>query len=196
MNYKEMIKAFFLFFICFLTISCNKNMHIVIFDETQKNLIINYINYRKYKIKHIDNGNYITLKNINENILIEIISLLNLKMEIIEDNIVNRNTTRTIKGGPYLRQYLEITIENGMEILQDTSAVKLKYDPTHPDAIRDGEKEGYVQYPNIDLKKEYYDLMETVQLYNSMVEYIKNNYKQIAIVKVNMLKFNEIEHND
>jgi len=196
MDYKGIIRALFLFFICFLTISCNKNMHIVILNETQKELINNYIIYRKYNIKYIDNGNYITLKNINKNILIGIISMLNLKIELIKDNIVNRNTTRTAEGGPYLRKYLEITIENGMQILQDTTAVRLKYDPTHPDAIHDGENEGYVQYPEIDLIIEYNDLMETVQLYNSIVEYINNNYKQIAIVKVNMMTIDEIEHSD
>jgi flagellar basal-body rod protein FlgC len=170
-------------------------MHIVIFNEAQKELINNYIIYRKYNVKYIDNGNYITLKNINENILIGIISMLNLKMELIKDNIVNRNTTRTAEGGPYLRNYLKITIENGMEILKDTSAVRLKYDPAHPDAIYNMENKGYVQYPEIDLIIEYNDLMETVQLYNSIVEYINNNYKQIAIVKVNMMTIDEITHN-
>jgi flagellar basal-body rod protein FlgC len=191
MVFKRIIKAMFLFFICFLTLSCNKNMHIVIVNEEQKELINNYLIYRKFNIKYIDNGNYLTLKNVNENILIGIISMLNLKIDLIKDNIANRYTTRTTEGGPYLRKYLKITIENGMEILQEASAIRLKYDPAHPDAIRDGEKEGYIQYPEIDLITEYYNLIETVQLYNAIVEYINNNYKQIAIVKVNMMTIDE-----
>jgi len=196
MVYKRIIRALFLFFVCFLTISCNKNMHIVIFNEAQKELINNYIIYRKYNVKYIDNGNYITLKNINENILIGIISMLNLKMELIKDNIININTTRTAEGGPYFRNYLKITIENGMEILKDTSAIRLIYDPAHPDAIYNMENKGYVQYPEIDPIIEYNDLIETVQLYNNIVEYINNNYKQIAIVKINMMTIDEIRHNN
>jgi flagellar basal-body rod protein FlgC len=171
-------------------------MHIIINNEAQKELINNYIIYRKYNIKFIDNDNYITLKNINENILIDIISMLNLQIDIINDNINNIYTTRTENGGPFIRKYLKITKENGMEILQDTSAVRLQYNPTHPDAINDGENAGYVQYPEIDLIMEYYDLMKTVKLYNGIVEYINNNYKQTAVVKMDIMELDEKLHNN
>jgi flagellar basal-body rod protein FlgC len=171
-------------------------MHIVIINEAQKELVNNFILYKKYNTKIIDNGSYITLERINEKILIDIIYMLNLKMEVIKDNIININTTRTPLGGAYIRKYLIITAENGIEILQDTSSKLEYYDPTHPDAIREGENEGYVQYPIIDFDLEYYDLLETVQLYNGIVEYINNNYKEIAVTKANMMTFDEIEHNN
>jgi flagellar basal-body rod protein FlgC len=175
--------------------SCNKYLHIVIFNEAQKELINNYILYRNYNIRVIDNDNYITLNKVNEKILIDIISMLNLKIEIIKDNIRNEKTTRTIEGGPYLRKYLKITTENGMEILTDSSPTRLVYDPLHPDAKKDGVNIGYLVLTNVDLIMEYYDLIETIQLYNSIVDYIKINYKKIAIEKINIMRIDEIEHN-
>jgi flagellar basal-body rod protein FlgC len=165
------------------------------FNETQKEYLINYIIFKDYDIKIIDNNDYITLKKINKNILIDILYLLNSKINIIRDNIVNVNTTRTSDGGPFIRNYLKITKENGIEILKDASPVRLVYNPTHPDAMLSGINEGYVRFPNVDLITEYYDLIETIKLYNGIVDYIKFNYKQIAIEKINIMTIDEVEYN-
>jgi hypothetical protein len=60
----------------------------MIYNEAQKEYLNNYILFKNYGIKVIDNGNYITLKKINKNILMEILYLLDLKIDIIENNIV------------------------------------------------------------------------------------------------------------
>ena len=197
MRFREIIKAIILIFACFYITSCNlnKKIHIVIFNENQKEYLVNYILFKNYNIKLIDNNDYLTLKKINEKMLIDILYTLNLRIDIIKNNIVNANTTRTVEGGPFIRDYLKITAENGIEILKDSSPIKLVYDPTHPDAILNGANEGYVQLPNIDLVTEYYELIETVKLYNSIVDYIKINFKQIAIEKINIAAIDEIEYN-
>jgi flagellar basal body rod protein FlgG len=70
----------------------------------------------------------------------------------------------------------------------------LIYDPAHPDAVHEGEKKGYVEMPNIDITTEYYDLIETVQLYNGIVDFIKSYYKQIIVEKINIMTIEEIQH--
>ena len=198
MSNKKKFKSFILIFSCLFIISCNKNIDILVLNEKQKDILVNYILLKCYNVKIIDNDYYLTIKNINKELLVDMLYMLNIKIDIIKNNIVNVKTTRTVEGGPFIRNYLKITVENGMEILKDTSDtfhVRVEFDPSHPDAIKDGVNKDYVQYPNINLIYEYNDLIETIQLYNSIVDYIKNNYKNIAIEKINTSTIDEIENN-
>ncbi len=52
-----------------------------------------------------------------------------------------------------------------VDIGEDTSDFKLKYDPTDPDA----NEEGYVELPNVDLVKEITDAMAASQAYSANV---------------------------
>ena len=52
-----------------------------------------------------------------------------------------------------------------VEIAEDQSDFKLKYDPTDPDA----NEEGYVELPNVDLVKEITDAMAATQAYSANV---------------------------
>ncbi len=52
-----------------------------------------------------------------------------------------------------------------VEIGEDTSDFKLRYDPTDPDANEDG----YVELPNVDLVKEITDAMAASQAYSANV---------------------------
>jgi flagellar basal-body rod protein FlgC len=185
------------FAILFLVLSCNnKNKYIMTFDQNNKELLKNYILFRDYPCKLNEEANYITLDKINKEMLIGIIQMLYLKIDIIKDNIANVNTTRTANGDSYTRKYLSITIENGIEIIEDTNIEKrIIWDPTHPDAILTGKLTGYVEMPNVDIFIEYCDLYHTIQLYNSIVDFIKNNYKNIMIEKINILSQEEIVHN-
>jgi flagellar basal body rod protein FlgC len=195
----KVILTVIIFVEIFFVISCqnNKTIHIMIFNETQKNFLENYILIKNYNLKVIDNGNHLTVNKINEEILMDILGILNIKIEIIKNNIVNVNTTRTADGGPFIRNYLKVTAENGIEIIKDTERdIRLVYDPTHPDAIREGDHIGFVQFPNVDIDIEYYDLVETIQLYNSIIDYIKKNYNRIIVDKMNMMSIEEISHNN
>ena len=51
------------------------------------------------------------------------------------------------------------------EIAEDESALKMVYDPAHPDA----DENGYVEYPNVTLVKEVTDAMAATQAYAANV---------------------------
>lgn len=117
------------------------------------------------------------------------------RLDIISENIVNMNTTRTENGeGPYRRKVVVFQADNGTgrfsdvlartrygiggsfggqrvagvrvaEVAEDPSDFKLKYDPDDPDANEDG----YVELPNVDLVKEITDGMAASQAYNANV---------------------------
>ena len=104
-----------------------------------------------------------------------------LWLDIISNNIANLNTTRTAKGGPYKRQMpvfaqrLQAVMagggamrprESGVEVsrvTQDNAPPRLVYDPSHPDA----DKEGYVAYPNINIVNEMVNMMSAQRAYEA-----------------------------
>ena len=117
------------------------------------------------------------------------------RLDIISENIVNMNTTRTENGeGPYRRKVVVFQADNGTgrfsdilartrygiggsfggqrvagvrvaEVAEDPSDFKLKYDPTDPDANEDG----YVEMPNVDLVKEITDGMAASQAFSANI---------------------------
>jgi flagellar basal-body rod protein FlgC len=184
MKNKIIRKFIIIFSVIFLANSCqgHKEIYIKIYNEEQGELLKNFILYKNYDVELSEETNYMIINKINKNILMEMIDILYLKIQIIEDNIANVNTTRTANGGPFIRKYIKITIENGIEIIDDMQ-IKSVYDPAHPDAIESGIEQGYVKFPNIDIMYEYYDLRETIILYNAIVDHIQNNYKNIIIEK-------------
>ncbi|MCI9214072.1 MAG: flagellar basal body rod protein FlgC [Oscillospiraceae bacterium] len=122
------------------------------------------------------------------------ITAQHLRLDVISQNITNINTTRTEDGGPYRRKVVVFQAQNAtrdafrvamdraqgmvsnaraetsggvrvVEIADDPSDFKLKYDPTDPDA----NEEGYVELPNVDLVKEITDAMAASQAYSADV---------------------------
>lgn len=114
-----------------------------------------------------------------------------LKMDLIANNLANINTTRGPGGEPYRRK---VTVQeerrdsfsdvftrllgdsvtkagepgNGVRITrvqEDPSDFKLKYDPTHPDA----DKDGMVRLPNVDMTTEMLDMMMAQRVYEANV---------------------------
>jgi flagellar basal body rod protein FlgC len=195
MNKKYYTKIIMFTFFIIFAVSCQKNseIYLITFNDAQKEFLRNYILVKKYDVKIIENDYYIRINKINKEVLIELLGILHTKTEIIQNNIVNVNTTKTAEGGPFKRSYLKITIENNIEIISDEETKgKIIYDPTHPDAIATGEMKGFVEYPNVDLLAEYYELTETVKIYNSIVEYVNKNYKNIIIEKIHINPYEEI----
>ncbi len=106
-----------------------------------------------------------------------------LRLDVAAENLANMNTTRTEEGGPYLRKmvvFQPITSSSfsdafnharqgaGVvvsEIIEDDSAFKTLYDPTHPDA----NEEGYVDMPNISNLQETTDAMAATRAYEANV---------------------------
>lgn len=106
-----------------------------------------------------------------------------LRMDTISDNIANVSTTRTPEGGPYRRKVavFEENLDNEIDkvdgtnfngngvkavgIAEDTSPFKVVYDPSNPDA----DKDGYVQMPNVDITEEMVDMISSSRAYEANV---------------------------
>lgn len=106
-----------------------------------------------------------------------------LRMDIISNNIANARTTRTDEGGPYRRQmpvFAELLEEAsalqgktqaslaGVKVVgikKDNKAPILVFDPSHPDANKDG----YVAYPDINVVTEMVDLIGASRAYEANI---------------------------
>jgi flagellar basal-body rod protein FlgC len=109
------------------------------------------------------------------------------RLHTIQSNLANVNTTRTPEGGPYRRKDVlmesmpeaknfgdilsatspqkELERVQVTDILSDTGAPLLKYEPNHPDA----DAEGYVAYPNINVMEEMTNMMQASRAYEANV---------------------------
>lgn len=117
-----------------------------------------------------------------------------LRMDIISQNIANAETTRTQSGGPYTRQMVvfeektsfkkllgekqgKLNYEgvNVASVVKDKAPYTPVYDPTNPDA----DKDGYVMMPNVDRTKETLDMMAASRSYDANITAI-NAVKAMA----------------
>jgi flagellar basal-body rod protein FlgC len=98
------------------------------------------------------------------------------RMRMIASNIANANTTRSADGGPYKKRFAVLearpiadsNIETGVRVSQvvtDTMAPRLVYNPEHPDA----DNEGYVAYPNVDVLQEVADMKTATMSYQANI---------------------------
>jgi len=121
------------------------------------------------------------------------------RSDVIADNIANASTTRTNEGGPFRRSrvvmrprvdspywrspFLPDSMDNGIgqgvriiEIQKDyKSENRLVYDPSHPDAIKSGPREGYVEMPNVDIVSEMVDMIAASRAYEANAAVIEGN---------------------
>lgn len=114
-----------------------------------------------------------------------------LRMDVVSSNIANAETTRAqvVNGEavPYRRKEVVLTTNkpsfsdaldsamtgsrngiNGVKasaIQEDQDPFKLVYNPTHPDA----DKDGYVKMPNVDTLKEMVDMISASRSYEANV---------------------------
>ena len=121
-----------------------------------------------------------------------------MRLNTISSNLANINTTRTPEGGPYRRKdvifesmpevknFGEILSVNSpqsqiqrvqvSDIISDTKAPILKYEPENPDA----NEEGYVAYPNINLMEEMTNMIQATRAYEANVSAL-NASKDMAL---------------
>lgn len=122
-----------------------------------------------------------------------------LRLDVISDNMANVNTTRTTEGGPFRRSrvvmrpitegpywrspFLPESMDNGigrgvrvLEVQKDRSTEpRFVYDPTHPDAILSGPREGYVEMPNVDIVTEMVDMISASRSYEANAAIIEGS---------------------
>lgn len=107
------------------------------------------------------------------------------RLDIVAQNIANAQTTRTVNGGPYLRQIVSFETElirrvaGGGPSLQsvkigaistDRTPGQQVYNPQHPDATPDGT----VTMPNVNLSYEMVDLITASRAYEANLSVVKN----------------------
>jgi len=122
-----------------------------------------------------------------------------LRLDVVSNNIANADTTRTPEGGPYRRSrvifrprveepyfkipFLPKRLDNGIgsgvrvaEVTKDMDTkTRLVYDPTHPDAIKSGPKEGYVEMPNVNIVEEMVDMISASRSYEANVALVNGS---------------------
>ncbi len=120
-----------------------------------------------------------------------------LRMDVISNNIANATTTRTPEGGAYRRrraifapvnvrpnyrsplvpERIESGLGRGVRVLkieEDRSPYRLVYDPSHPDAIQTGPRQGYVEMPNVNVVSEMTDLISATRAYEANITMIQS----------------------
>lgn len=108
------------------------------------------------------------------------------RIDIINENMANANTTRATGGMPYRRKLAVYEENKGTafsdylgkynnemngkgvaikEIAEDDSPFKLKYEPGHPDA----DENGYVSMPNVEVVTEMVDMIDAQRAYEANI---------------------------
>lgn len=117
-----------------------------------------------------------------------------MRIDILTQNLVNSETTRTADGTPYRRKMVVFQerpnsdfaahLRNAQNspggvqvaaIVEDDRELKPIYDPTHPDAGADG----YVMMPNVNKIKEMSDMLSATRAYEANITAV-NAMKLIA----------------
>ncbi|HYA86416.1 MAG TPA: flagellar basal body rod protein FlgC [Nitrospirota bacterium] len=99
------------------------------------------------------------------------------RMNVIASNMANAHSTSSAEGGPYRRQDVVFTTDplgSGQDgltgvkvssIVKDDSPFKMTYDPSHPDA----DKDGFVAMPNVNIIEEMVNMMMASRAYEASV---------------------------
>ena len=102
------------------------------------------------------------------------------RLNVVAENLANAQVTRTPQGGPYLRKNVILETqpaENFASLLQSPAKVGVtdivesqeglvqEYDPTHPDA----NKEGLVTWPNVNPVTEMVSLVLASRAFDANV---------------------------
>lgn len=117
-----------------------------------------------------------------------------IRLNTISSNLANVDTTSTPEGGPYKKKsvyfqskplsfqdQLDNNLQGSVEcvevtkIVEDKSPPRKVYDPTHPDA----DKDGYVSMPNISVLKEMVDMMSATRSYQANVTAIQSEKRMV-----------------
>jgi flagellar basal-body rod protein FlgC len=118
-----------------------------------------------------------------------------LRMTAISNNLANISTTHNEAGEaqPYRPRFVVFQTDDQLQSPLGAAGVKVqsveqseaeprwRYQPGHPDAVKEGEHEGYVAYPNINLMTEFTDALEATRSYEAnvgVIEVTKDLFQQ------------------
>jgi flagellar basal-body rod protein FlgC len=108
-----------------------------------------------------------------------------IRLNAIAGNLANMSTTHNEAGEAQPYQARFTVFETDSSIPGSAPGVKVssvevsdaeprwKYDPDHPDAMKDGPHQGYVAYPNIDMTTEFVDALEATRAYEANIGVIE-----------------------
>lgn len=115
-----------------------------------------------------------------------------IRLNVIASNLANINSTSTPEGGPYRRKdvifqtYIYDQISQGvdvMRIVEDQRPPRIIYEPSHPDA----DKNGYVKYPNVNPMEEIINMISASRAYEANLTMI-NSYKEMFLKTLDLLR--------
>jgi flagellar basal-body rod protein FlgC len=111
------------------------------------------------------------------------------QMEVISSNVVNARTSDAGKGEPYRRLEAAFKSDGDLggvkldEILPDMSDFLRVFDPSNPQA----DKDGYVAMPNVKLPVEMINLNIATRVYQANVAVLKR-YQQMVENTLELLR--------
>ncbi|MCE5281805.1 MAG: flagellar basal body rod protein FlgC [Deltaproteobacteria bacterium] len=110
------------------------------------------------------------------------LSAARARLDVVTSNLANVNTTKTEDGGPYKKKSVSLASEpvegkfNSVmsdalksvkvdAVTEDANAVKMTYEPGHPDANADG----FVAMPDINIMMEMANMITASRSYEANV---------------------------
>lgn len=100
------------------------------------------------------------------------------RIEVAVSNIANADSTRGPDGKPYRRRDVVLAADHAFDaalgqagvsgvkvaaVVEDQTPFKRRYDPSHPDA----DKDGFVAMPNVDTPEEMVNMMSASRAYQA-----------------------------
>ena len=110
-----------------------------------------------------------------------------MRLDAISSNMANLTTTHNEAGEAqaYQPKFVVFAPDEQVQAMTGAPGVKVtsvetaqveprwRYQPGHPDAVKEGERKGWVAYPNIDMTTETVDAMEATRAYEANVGVIE-----------------------
>jgi flagellar basal-body rod protein FlgC len=108
-----------------------------------------------------------------------------VRLNAIAGNLANMSTTHNEAGEaePYQARFTVFEADSSLpggapgvkvsSVGVSDAEPRWKYDPGHPDAMKEGPHQGYVAYPNIDMTTEFVDALEATRAYEANIGVIE-----------------------
>jgi flagellar basal-body rod protein FlgC len=110
-----------------------------------------------------------------------------VRLNAIAGNIANMSTTHNEAGQavPYQPRFTVFRADDSIGGADGGAGVRVesvrtanveprwRYQPGHPDAVKSGDRTGWVAYPNIDMTTEFVDALEATRAYEANIGVIE-----------------------